>query len=331
MTQKGWQVLLGFILIFYLVVLIQDMPNLVNGHAEYQYIPQGVRGKISRLVEIGLRSLFALTAYCALLWWYPRNIPGVITGTTVSFIVILLLLFAIEPKGARLRFFFLSNVFYFLLYTAYGIFFFLLQYASWRDKQANELRAKQKDSELSFLRSQINPHFLFNSLNNIYSLVYERSEKSLEAIAGFSELMRYMLYNNDELITASTEINYIRRYIQLQQLRFDEQIDVKLEIRGNETGMKLPPLLLIPFVENAFKHGVVSNGKGTIVIRIDLTENEMIFYCNNQKQHSMKDQQGGIGIQNVRKRLDLLYPERFKLMIDDNDNNFTVNLAIKNA
>ncbi|RYF99338.1 MAG: hypothetical protein EOO02_17125 [Chitinophagaceae bacterium] len=331
MTQKGWQVLLGFIVIFYLVVLIQDMPNLVNGHAEYDYVPSGVKGKAQRLVEIGLRSLFAITAYFALIWWYPRNIPSVTIALTVSFAIVLLLLFSLEAKGVRLRFFFLSNVFYFLLYTSYGVFFFLLQYAAHRDVQANELKAKQKESELSFLRSQINPHFLFNSLNNIYSLVYERSEKSLEAIAGFSELMRYMLYNNDELISVSTEINYIRRYIQLQQLRFDEMIDVTLEITGHESGMKIPPLLLIPFIENAFKHGVGANGKGKISIIIELKKDEIRFSSSNLKQQSMKDHQGGIGIQNVRKRLDLIYPGRYKLVIEDKGNNFNVKLDISNV
>jgi two-component system LytT family sensor kinase len=124
--------------------------------------------------------------------------------------------------------------------------------------QQVQLQLQNRQTELSFLRSQVNPHFLFNNLNNIYALVYEQSSQALPAIAGLSELLRYMLYNTSETVLLSTELNYIEKYIELQQLRFERPSLISANQNCSDENSKIPPLLLIPFIENAFKHGQTS-------------------------------------------------------------------------
>ncbi|MBC8046165.1 MAG: histidine kinase, partial [Fimbriimonadaceae bacterium] len=155
----------------------------------------------------------------------------------------------------KLGYYFTDNIYYGLTNGSVGIIYFFIVYSMRQLREKNELIIQQQKAELTFLRSQINPHFLFNSLNNIYSLIYQRSDKALSAVQKLSELLRYMLYEEKETVLLDDEIKYLENYIDLQKIRYDYEIPFNMEIKNPSQKIMITPLLLIPFVENAFKHG----------------------------------------------------------------------------
>jgi len=192
-----------------------------------------------------------------------------------------------------------------------------------------KLESEKKDMEIQFLKSQLNPHFLFNSLNNIYSLAYQKSDKTAYAVLKLSEIMRYMIYeSNDSWVALSKEIEYVKSYIELQKLRFKDGAAVELTINGEIDDQPIVPLILISFVENAFKHGVANDPKDPI--RINLIANQKIlhFSITNKKNNFNKDEMGGVGLNNVERRLQLLYPERYKLNIVNTPTHYTSELML---
>jgi two-component system, LytTR family, sensor histidine kinase AlgZ len=203
-----------------------------------------------------------------------------------------------------------------------------------------ELAARQKEienerltAELNFLKAQINPHFLFNTLNNLYYLAYTQSSNTTEVIAKLSQMMRYMIYDsNYPQVPLTKEIEYMQNYISLERLRLNDQIPIRFDIRGNVEGVLIAPLIFITFLENAFKHGVSNNHAGAWVnIAIELTGKECIYEVENSKIPSAKpeaDEKSGIGLQNVNRRLELSYPDRYKLAIEDKTDRYRVQLNI---
>ncbi|TAF83660.1 MAG: histidine kinase, partial [Sphingobacteriales bacterium] len=180
-----------------------------------------------------------------------------------------------------------------------------------------------------FLKSQINPHFLFNSLNNIYSLAYQQSASTPYAILKLSDILRYMLYeSNDSKVALLTEIEYLKSFIELQKLRFKTNLSVHLNIEGNISKQQIMPLVLISFVENAFKHGVATEVDYPINILISVHENKLLFTISNKKSNHIKDVTGGIGMANVVRRLDLTYPNQYKLNVNSSTMNYYCELFI---
>jgi LytS/YehU family sensor histidine kinase len=210
----------------------------------------------------------------------------------------------------------------------YAVIFYFIRYAYYRELQQKELQMQNRNAELMFLRSQVNPHFLFNSLNNIYSLVYANSVLALPAIAGLSDLLRYMLYHTDEKVAIEKELEYIRKYISLQKLRYDRAILADMYVNGSTEGIYIAPLVLIPFIENAFKHGDFTENNQGLVITIQIDQHKLVVFCMNKKGDQQKDNSGGIGLENVKRRLELLYPGKHTLRIDDLEDTFTVNLEL---
>lgn len=197
------------------------------------------------------------------------------------------------------------------------------------EKIKSNLENEKLISELAFLKSQINPHFLFNSLNNIYSLAYQKSEKTPEAILKLSEIMRYMLYeSNENKVALSDEIRYLENYIELQKLRFKDKAYIKFELDGDIQNQKITPLVLISFVENAFKHGVATEKENPITIVLNVVSNKLFFQVLNKKSNHNKDETGGIGLQNVKRRLDLLYKGQYRFHIEDNENIYNCELYL---
>ena len=169
------------------------------------------------------------------------------------------------------------------------------------EKERRTLANEKLSAELAFLRSQINPHFLFNCLNNIYSLAYQKSDRTAEAVLKLSEIMRYMLYeSNDSRVELSREIGYLENFIELQKLRFKGNVYVELTVSGVEPHQQIVPLILIPFVENAFKHGDSTDPQSPIQIRISVRENRLNFSITNRMSCQNKDETGGIGLVNVQ-------------------------------
>jgi len=188
------------------------------------------------------------------------------------------------------------------------------------EKVRKNLENEKLTAELAFLKSQINPHFLFNSLNNIYSLAYQRSDKTPAAILKLSEIMRYMLQDSNEpTVPLEREIRYLQNYIELQKLRFKDGAFVNFNYSGVDERMQIIPLILIAFVENCFKHGIVTDEASPLDIKLQVRANEMIFEVKNKKNLQNKDVLGGIGLSNVKRRLELSYPGRYELTIDNGD------------
>jgi len=191
------------------------------------------------------------------------------------------------------------------------------------------LESERKDMELQFLKSQLNPHFLFNSLNNIYSLAYQKSDRTADAILKLSEIMRYMIYeSNDSWVSLDKEVQYVESYVELQKLRFKDGASVEISVNGEIDGQKIVPLILISFVENAFKHGVANDPTDPIKINIIANQKILHFSVTNKKNGANKDAIGGVGLNNVERRLQLLYPERYKLNIVNTPTHYTTELML---
>ncbi len=203
--------------------------------------------------------------------------------------------------------------------------------ADWflNERIQRDLENQRLTAELAFLKSQINPHFLFNSLNSIYSLAYQRSETTPEAILKLSEIMRYMLYEcNDNKVGLDKELQYLHNYIDLQKIRFGNKAFIDFKVQGNIGQQQIVPLLLIAFIENAFKHGVANNPATPIRLLIDVQDAHLHFYIQNKKHTNNRDDAGGIGLNNVKRRLDLLYPGKYNLDIRDDAAAYTVELSL---
>lgn len=188
-------------------------------------------------------------------------------------------------------------------------------------------------SELSFLKAQINPHFLFNTLNSIYALALKKDDKTPDAVVQLSELMRYIMTNsNDEVIDLNKEINYITNFISLQKTRLGNTVNVDYKVTGTAFGKAITPLILISFIENAFKHGVNPDQTSEICIYININDEELTLFVSNKKTFSVQSSDSGIGLQNTIERLTLLYPNnKHQLKIEDTQDKYTVNLAVKIA
>ena len=191
-------------------------------------------------------------------------------------------------------------------------------------------------SELRFLKSQINPHFLFNTLNNLYALTLKKSDKAPEIVLKLSEIMRYMLYEcNERRVHLSKEIHYIYNYLDLERLRQPKDADIRFIVEGNVSEQMVAPLLFVPFLENSFKHGLnhTINGGGFVRIVLKTEGDELEFSIQNSKVEHIPKQNharsGGIGLVNVRQRLKILYPVDHTLEISDEPQQYTATLHLK--
>ncbi len=208
-------------------------------------------------------------------------------------------------------------------------YFFLKQWA--------KSEVMQLSTENKFLRSQINPHFLFNTLNNLFSMAQAKGNDELaDGISKLSGMMRYMLYDsNAESVLLSTEISYLEECITLNKLRYaDEEVTVMFDYPTQTSGINVAPMLFIPFVENAFKHGVAIGQTTTVAISIHVSEQMLIFTCENANHNMIRKmaiEKSGIGLENVKRRLELLYPGKHKLHLTQTDEKFSVNLEINLA
>jgi len=222
------------------------------------------------------------------------------------------------------------------LVIIYGIYSLLIRLAiGWFETQKlrTALKLERQAGELALLRSQINPHFLFNTLNNIYSLVYKKSEDAPEAVMKMSSIMRYMLYDaTTDTVLLEKEVEYLKSFIELEKLRIRHPDFVEMNISGNMEGRTVPPMLLIPFVENAFKHGSRNVAAPGIRIDLSVSPREIRFLVSNHLRKNVAaptDPMGGIGLNNIRRRLNLLYPGKHTLEIKSENEIYTILLIIR--
>jgi two-component system LytT family sensor kinase len=226
------------------------------------------------------------------------------------------------------------------LFSLYGLVLFYMASISLRfiqkwqedEKRNREIEKEKITSELTFLRQQINPHFLFNALNSIYAMTINTSETASNTILKLSSILRYMLYETENrLVNLKDEINIINDYIDLQKIRMPQNVMVNFHVSGDTGNKQIAPLLLIPIIENAFKYGTDNVNDAFIYITISILNNELELQVENRivqrEQNSGTD--SGIGIKNIRRRLELLYPDNYYFETDQTNGIFTVTLKLK--
>ncbi|GAA4436137.1 histidine kinase [Pontibacter saemangeumensis] len=197
------------------------------------------------------------------------------------------------------------------------------------ERRNKELETQKLITELAYLKSQVNPHFLFNTLNNIYSLAYKQHPETPDAIMKLSLLMRYMLYeSNDALVSLEKEVDHINNFIDLQKLRLREQTIIRFQVQGDLRGKQIAPMLLMTLVENAFKHGLVSKNEIGIIMNLEVKEDSLLFSTINNTSSHKKREYGGIGLENLRRRLNLLYPSQHHLTLEEKEGAFYATLTL---
>ncbi len=232
-------------------------------------------------------------------------------------------------KQLQLYYFVLISV----IITGFSIGLRVIEQHTASEKRQKELEKEKLNSELAFLKNQVSPHFFFNTLNNIYSLIEINTADAQDSVLKLSKLMRYLLYESEHGETLlSNEIDFMNHYIDLMKLRLSKKVDLEIDLPEENTNYKIPPLLFIPFIENAFKHGISYREKSFITISMKTGNNKIIFNCTNSLgQPSDKDNNVnhlGIGLENVKKRLNLLFPNSHILKIEKLEQTFHVSLEI---
>jgi two-component system, LytTR family, sensor kinase len=250
------------------------------------------------------------------------------------------------PQGTTAPLFFFPKVFIsiFVITSLVGMVgsFHLIkhwynhQQASQLLKQtAQQLEKENLESELKLLKSQINPHFLFNTLNNLYVLTLNQSSRAPEMVHKLSELMSYMLYDSNQYeVPLQKELEYIQNYISLEKIRYDSRLDISFNVYESIEGINIAPLIILPFVENSFKHGVSNQiSKGWVRIDISVQDDQLVVKVENSKTINDIDKvikpASGIGLQNVKKRLELIYPNRYQLQLVDEEESYLVVLKLQ--
>lgn len=293
-----------------------------------------------------------MSAFCILIFYffYFFLAPNILSKRKIVLFVIVMLsfiaaytglimliypkiLFSIieMPKKLNYTIWFFSMVSYHFVYALWGTMFrFTIDWFKSIQKQ-KELEKQNVSTELALLRSQVNPHFLFNTLNNINSYVTRDPDIASYSVIKLSDIMRYMLYEaTAEKVLLDQEIEYINSYIALQKLRVKDPGFIEFITNGNTSGIMIPPMLLIPFIENAFKHGSKINVSPAIVIRLEVVNEQLSFYIMNYIP-AIKEviaDQGGLGLKNIRRRLDLLFGKNYSLAIREEGGKFEVNLKL---
>lgn len=198
------------------------------------------------------------------------------------------------------------------------------------EQKNKELEKEKLQTELAFLRNQVSPHFLMNTLNNIHALVDLNPENAKESIVKLSRLMRYLLYDSENGKTKlSKEIEFIKSYVDLMKLRLVSNVDIQLSFPDEIPDVEIPPLLFISLVENAFKHGISYQSESYIWIFMDLHDNQLFFRIKNSLYKNTETMgEGGLGLKNLKKRLELIYGKDFSLSSDVNENSFETNIKL---
>ena len=310
-------------------------------------------GYLLKKVQFGDAALeFSITLvqmvefYICFLWVYPNylkrgKVLQLIGGLLIAMSAFILLRYLIEevlyPKWFGFGNYFSSSTYNYITNNIYyGTSFIVVSAAiygvqyTFKSEQTNrKLKDEVVKAELSFLKSQINPHFLYNTLNYIYSLAIPVSDQLANAVLRLSDLMRYTLADSaNGKVQLIKELEYIKSYIALLKMRFEPVFYVDFKVIGVMASDEIAPLLLIPFVENAFKHGVINDDKQPVRITLKAQNGKLNFEVSNKINHAQKDYSSGIGLINIDRRLDLIYPDQHELLISNNGNTYKSTLII---
>jgi hypothetical protein len=221
-----------------------------------------------------------------------------------------------------------------LLVVSFSSVLRIIKYWFVQERVQRDLERRNLQSELSFLKSQINPHFLFNTLNSLYALTLKKSDEAPEVVLRLSEMMRYMLYEcNEKYVSLQSELQYIKNYLALERVRYGAKAQIEFDcIIDKEDDYQVAPLLFITFLENSFKHGLSHRiTAGFVTVYLQVENGQLEFYVDNSKADKKDESyyQGGIGLKNVRRRLELLYPDAYQLDIDEDETTYSVHLNLQ--
>jgi two-component system, LytTR family, sensor kinase len=262
------------------------------------------------MLELANIFLFILLNYYVSYVFEGGNHPNILTEFVAEFILILLFLIVSTLLNVMRDSITLQDV----------------------ELRMKEVEKQKIESELRALKAQINPHFLFNTLNSLYSLSLDKSDRAPELILKLSELMRYVIYeSNVDLVPIGKQLEFLKSYVYLERLRADETLQIDFEVKGEYSDLKVAPLLYIAFIENAFKHGSrVKDNDPFIHITFDVEQKGRVGFVieNRMEPPREKESSGGFGLANVKKRLDLLYPGRYELNIEETASVYRVELTI---
>ena len=206
-----------------------------------------------------------------------------------------------------------------------------LHYANMRIRENARLKSEKLETEMKFLKSQINPHFLFNALNNVYTLAIIKADETPDVILRLSDMLRYMLYDcKEDLVPLHKELDYIQNFIALYQLKEEEPLNIKTNLEEVQPDMLIPPMLFIPFIENSFKHSKIEDLERNWIKMSLQTNGSLIFQIQNSIPNTSftKDRVGGIGLENIKRRLELIYGDQYQLDIKNENAIFDVKLTI---
>ncbi|RZM30434.1 MAG: histidine kinase [Pedobacter sp.] len=286
--------------------------------------------------------------YICYLWVYPTfmkrsKVPQLIGGILFAMASFIALRYLLEEVISPYFFGFRNynpdtTILYYIKDNIYfGSFYIIIAAAVWSSKNSflsektnQALKQEAVKAELAFLKSQINPHFLYNTLNYIYSLAIPVSDKMAAAVLRLSDLMRYTLTESpDEKVSVVKEVEYLESYIELFRMRFDPSFYVSFQTEGVNDKQRIASLLLIPFVENAFKHGVVNDAANPVDILLEINAKVLSFTVKNKINNNQKDRSSGVGMVNIQRRLELIYPEKYTLAIENHDQIYQTRLTIK--
>jgi two-component system LytT family sensor kinase len=286
--------------------------------------------------------------YICYLWVYPRflrkgKIFQLIGGIVVAMAAFIGLRYLVE-EVLYLKFLGIHNysssttaLYYIQDNLYFGSSYIIVAAAIWSSESAfkaerihTKLKEEAVKAELAFLKSQINPHFLYNTLNYIYSLAIPVSDKMASAVLRLSDLMRYTLTENEDgKVSLEKEVEYLASYIELFRMRFEPAFHVSFKVEGSNLQLRIASLLLIPFVENAFKHGITANPETPVRILLQVDSKKLYFEVENKVSQHQKDKSSGIGLMNVHRRLELIYPGKHDLTIENDGKQYRTKLTIQ--
>ena len=336
--RKGWVTVTLHVMIWLMVFLI---PYIFSADIERDGHHKDNHQNQFLYLNTALNFFWVVLFYLNARVFIPRfiykrkTLPYVLALACIFCLVVLLdrILFTILaiPRGFSIYHSIEHNLIPFLITVAVSAAYKAISDKTNADIQIREKESEHLKTELSFLRSQISPHFLFNVLNNIAALARIKSDDLEPTVIKLSSLMRYMLYETDEdKVIVKNEVEYLQDYIDLQRQRYGDELTLQLSFDIKEEWQAMEPMLLVPFVENAFKHGGGLIQHPEIQIHLKADNNKLHFSVKNKYQQatSVKDKTSGIGLANVKRRLELLYPDRHNLVIEEKDGWFTVSLEL---
>lgn len=286
--------------------------------------------------------LFMYMSYMVFYWYYPKKKLSLSIGMILTLFIPIVVRFFVDQTllfwifgetnyllDISFKSFFRDNTFFAVYYIPSGIIYYFYKRNEALQEAQLEAERLRSQAELTHLRSQVNPHFLFNSLNNIYSLAYEKSDKILGAIEGLSELLRYSLYEKAESVPFRKEWKKVQQLIKIEQMRLLSPTNFEMHIADDVLDINIPPVILLPLIENVFKHGEVQDHAIPPSINAYLIDDFLKIRIVNKISISLqKDKQHGIGLDNIKKRLFYAYGDAASIEVLEKEDTFTVQLSI---